>query len=130
MHIQWRYLDIQTQSNTGLFDLELGRKTLKMKPRSPGATTLSVVTWVYSVRVMRRVPVDSLTLKFVRNTVYTAVCVARPNGSSTPYFWCEGCYALYPYGNKVVPCANCAIERESGIRIVLGNWKWERVWSV
>lgn len=129
MHIQWRYLDIQTQSNTGLFDLELGRKLAILKPRSLGMT-MSHRSRVYSVRVMRRSPVDSMTLKFVRKSTFTAVYIVHPTGGGAARFRCESCGAEYPYGSNPQPCAFCAIERESGIRVTLGNWKWERVWSV
>lgn len=129
MHIQWRYLDIQTQPNTRLFDLELGRKTVVLKPRSSGIT-VSHLPLVYSIRIMRRCPVDSLALRFVRKSVFTMFCVVHPQGGNVARFRCEECGADYPYNGNPQPCANCAVERESGIRVVLGGWKWEKVWSV
>lgn len=132
MRIQWRYLDIATQSNTRMFDLELGRAVFHEKPRCTSLATVArtAVARKFSIRIMRRCPVDSPYVKFVRKSIFTMFCIVHPQGGNAARFRCEECGADYPYGSNPSPCANCAIERESGIRITLGKRMWQKVWSV
>lgn len=128
MRIQWRYLDIQSQSNTRMFDLELYRSTVIAKAGTDPVKRLSEINKI-SIRIMRRCPVDSLYVKFVRKTSFIMFCIVHPGGGNAARFRCEECGADYPYNSNPQPCANCAVERESGIRITLGKRVWQKVWS-
>lgn len=114
MIIHWRWLDVTTQSNTGMVSVRVG---------AMGAC----------LRFLRRVPVDHPQLAFVRKTQYRLRFIVHPGGGNAMRVVCEECGADYPFGwqmQTIQPCANCAVDRESGVRVNVGEWRWEKVKSV
>ena len=112
-------LSLSRQSNTGLFDIRLS---------SPMGG--------WSVRVMRRVPVDEpmqVAPTFVRASTYSFRFIVHPNGGNALQIVCDGCGAAYPFRfdmQRFTPCANCAVRRQSGVQVKLGEWKWQKVREV
>jgi len=115
MTIHWRYLYLSRQSNTGMLSLCIGGG------------------WV-SLRLMHRVPVDTpLAIEFVYKSAYTLRFIVHPNGGNAMRIVCDTCAADYPFSwtmQKLSPCANCAVRRQSGVQVKWGKWKWERFTEV
>ena len=81
--------------------------------------------WI-SIQIRRNATVDNLTSPvphFVRSTRYSVRYIMHPNGGSTCKLICDECGAEYPFpsGRLAYPCAFCAVERESKLRV----W-WKR----
>jgi len=117
--VRWRWLDISTHSNTGMVDVHVH------------------LTWGSAfrlgMRVMQRVPIDQPTITFIRKSTYTLKFIIRPGGGNAMRIACDTCHADYPFNwqmTSVSPCANCAVPGQSGVRVNVGGWSWERVRSV
>ena len=134
MIVNWRYLDIAYQSNTGMIDVRVGGGL--------------------SVRLLRRVPVDDVGVKvtditpkgaivgisaitppveFVRKSTYSIRLIIHPNGGNAMQMVCDSCGASYPFNwsmMKFTPCGFCAVRRQSGVRVQLGKWSWEKLIEV
>jgi hypothetical protein len=114
MLINWRYLYIARQSNTGMIDVRVGGRL--------------------SVGLMRRVPVDTpLQVEFVRKSTYAIRLIIHPGGGNAMQMVCDSCGAAYPFNwsmQKFTPCAFCAVRRQSGVRVAVGKWHWERLVEV
>jgi hypothetical protein len=116
VHIQWRYLDIQHQSNTGLWDIRLSIPGLRH----------------WALRVYLDVPTtvtSQLSPLFVTKSLFRARHIVHPEGGGATRLVCESCGAEYPYVAAPQPCANCAVMKESGIMVVLFHRTWQWSWS-
>ncbi len=110
MRLHGRFIDLSTQPNTSLFDLRLG------------------IGYRCCTRLMTDVPIDEVTLRFVRKSTFFARYIVHPGGGGAARLVCEECGADYPYGNNPTPCAFCAVPKKSGIEIHLWKWSWEWLW--
>src|ERR1039457_974091 len=80
-----------------------------------------------SIRYMHAVPIATDPLTFVRKSSFTVRYIVHPGGGNAARLVCEECGAEYPYGNSPMPCAFCAVAKESGLRLRL--WGWHRDWA-
>lgn len=145
MHIQWKYLDIQYQSSTGLFDLTIGKNTVSVYRVNapPGGLPLkkgdpipvTPVIRAYALEIVRNVPVDNIDLKFVRSTNYRLRFIVHPRGGADGRYGnamqivCEQCGTAYPFNWSMspTPCGMCAVERHTGIILSWRDRRW--VWT-
>ena len=113
MRIRWRYLDLtyQHQRSLLMIDITIGWS------RERG-----------SIRFMHAVPIVTVPLTFVRKSSFTFRYIVHPGGGNAARLVCEGCGAEYPYGNSPMPCAFCAVAKESGVGVSLWGWSRYKTW--
>lgn len=110
MRVQWWVLSVQTHKQP-----YIGRVI----------DILIHLRW-FCVQIRRRATVDHIFTgpHFVRPTRYRERYIMHPDGGSARRLVCEECGAEYPFpaGPRGYPCAFCAVERESKVRL----W-WKKV---
>jgi hypothetical protein len=81
---------------------------------------------------MLNVPIDELSIRFVRKSTFTARYIVHPQGppdGGAAKFVCESCGAEYPYGAHPTPCAFCAAPKKSGVGVLwrgkIREWLWK-----
>jgi hypothetical protein len=140
--VNWRYMDIETLPQTGMIDVRVGWASSRR-------------WWlIASVRFKRRVPFDGVSVnvtditprgaiagieaiappvEFVRKSTYSIRLIIHPNGGNAMQMVCDQCGAAHPFNwsmMKFTPCGFCAVRRQSGVRVQLGKWSWEKLIEV
>ena len=117
MNLHWSWLNISHMRSTGLLHVIAGPRWLQLS-------------------LLNNIPVDEpmqMTPTFVRDSAYTLRFIVHPNGGNAMQIVCDSCGASYPFNwqmQKFVPCAMCAVRRQSGVRVSIGGWIWQSVKEV
>lgn len=188
MRVNWRWLSISAMRSTGMVDAQWRSRwmTVRLMRRCPVDNVSVKVTDITPKGAIVGIEASASAITFVRKTNYTLRFIAHPNGrcGCTEFIgdtesWinlsddrvalfypfkgysaskscrvchgtgarpecgnamqivCDSCGAGYPFRwdmQRINPCAMCAVDRESGVRVSMnvsgGNWQWRKVWKV